>query len=131
MLFFANRASEGAAILRGAQERLPAGEPARDQLEVKLLGLSYASASARRQAEAAIAALRDPGGPEHTVLPATTLATLAMDEVVYLRSASTTIDLTERAIAAGLRVEPLRGQNWAILALTALVAADGLSTALR
>ena len=64
------------------------------------------------------------------MLHATTLATLAMDEVLYLRSASTTIDLTERAIAAGLRVEPLRGQNWAILALTALVAADGLSTAL-
>ena len=89
MLFFAGRAAEGAAILRRAQERLPAGEPAREQLEVALLGLSSTSASARREAEAAIAALRDPGGPARDVLQATTLATLAMDEVLYLRSAST------------------------------------------
>ena len=93
MLFFAGRAAEGAAILRRAQERLPAGEPAREQLEVALLGLSSTSASARREAEATIAALRDPGGPARDVLQATTLATLAMDEVLYLRSASTAIDL--------------------------------------
>ena len=88
MLFFADRAAEGAAILRRAQERLPAEEPARGQLEVALLGLSSTSASARREAEAAIDALRDPGGPARDVLQATTLATLAMNEVLYLGSAS-------------------------------------------
>ena len=51
MLFFAGRAAEGAAILRRAQERLPAGEPAREQLEVALLGVSSTSASARREAD--------------------------------------------------------------------------------
>ena len=131
MLFFAGRAAEGAAILRRAQERLPAGEPAREQLEVALLGVSYTSASARREADATIAALRDPGGPARGVLQATTLATLAMDEVMYLRSASTAIDLAERALAAGLPLEPHRGENWAILALAALAVADGLEAALR
>jgi DNA-binding CsgD family transcriptional regulator len=131
MLFFAGRSAEGAAILSRAQERLAAGEPAGEQLEVALLGLSSTSASARHEAEAAIAALRDPGGPAHDVLQATTLATLAMDEVLYLRSASTTIDLAERAIAAGLPVEPHRGENWANLALAALGVADGLDAALR
>ena len=123
MLFYAGRAAEGAAILRRAQERLPAGEPAREQLEVALLGVSSTSASARREAEATIAALRDPGGPARDVLQATTLATLAMEEVLYLRSASTAIDLAERALAAGLPLEPHRGENWAILALAALAAA--------
>ena len=89
MLFFANRAAEGAAILRQAQERIPVGEPARQQLDVALLGLSSTSASARREAEAAIAALRDPGGPARDVLEATTLATLAMNEVLHLGSAAT------------------------------------------
>jgi DNA-binding CsgD family transcriptional regulator len=131
MLFFANRAAEGAALLRRAQERLPPGEPARAQLEVALLGLSSTSASARREARATIAALRDPGGPARDVLQATTLATLAMDEVLYLRSASTTIDLAERAIAVGLPLEPHRGENWVNLALGALAVADGLDAALR
>ena len=131
MLFFAGRAAEGAAILRRAQERLPAGEPAREQLEVALLGVSYTSASARREADATIAALRDPGGPARDVLQATTLATLAMDEVMYLRSAATAIDLAERALAAGLPLEPHRGENWAILALAALAVADDLDAALR
>ena len=131
MLFFAGRAAEGAAILRRAQERLPAGEPAREQLEVALLGLSSTSASARREAEATIAALRDPGGPARDVLQATTLATLAMEEVLYLGSASTAIDLAERALAAGLPLEPHRGENWANLALAALAVADGLDAALR
>ncbi len=120
MLFFAGRAAEGAAILRRAQERLPAQEPVREQLEIALLGLSYTSASARREAEATIAALRDPGGPARGVLRATTLAALAMEEVLNLRSASTAIDLAERALAAGLPLEPLRGENWAQLALAAL-----------
>ena len=131
MLFYDSRIAEGAAILRRAEERLPAGEAAREQLEVALLGLSSTSASARRGAEPAIAALRDPGGPAHDVLQATTLATLAMDEVLYLRSASSTIDLAQRALAAGLPLEPHRGENWAVLALAALIAADGLDAALR
>jgi DNA-binding CsgD family transcriptional regulator len=131
MLFFARRAAEGAAILRRAHQRLPAGEPAREQLEVALLGVSYTSASARREADATISELRDPGGPARDVLQATTLATLAMDEVMYLRSASTATDLAERALAAGLPLEPHRGENWANLALAALGAADGLDAALR
>ena len=131
MLFFAGRPAEGAATLRRAQERLPASDPARERLEVALLGLSSTSASARREAGAAIAALRDPGGPARDVLQATTLATLAMEEVLYLRSAATAIDLAERAIAAGLPLEPHRGENWANLALGALTVADGLDAALR
>jgi DNA-binding CsgD family transcriptional regulator/tetratricopeptide (TPR) repeat protein len=131
MLFFAGRPAEGAATLRRAQERLPAGEPAREQLKVALLGLSSTSASARREAEATIAALRDPGGPARNVLEATTLATLAMEEVLNLRSASTAIDLAQRAIAAGLPVEPHRGENWANLALAALAAAGDFDAARR
>jgi hypothetical protein len=130
MLFFAGRAAEGAAILRRARERLPAGA-ARDQLEVALLGSSYTSVSARREADATIAGLRDPGGPARGLLQATTLATLALDEVTYLRSASTAIDLAQRALAAGLPLEPHRGENWVILALAALAAADAPDNALR
>ena len=131
MLFFAGRAAEGAATLRRAQERLPARGSVREQLEIALLGLSYTSASARPQADATIAALRDPGGPARNVLQATTLATLAMEEIMHLGSASTAIDLAERAIAAGLPVEPHHGENWAILALVALTVADGLDPAER
>jgi ATP/maltotriose-dependent transcriptional regulator MalT len=65
------------------------------------------------------------------VLEATTLATLAMEEVLNLGSASTAIDLAERAIAAGLPVEPHRGENWANLALAALAAAGDFDAALR
>ena len=36
-----------------------------------------------------------------------------------------------RALAAGLPVEPHRGQNWANLALAALAIADGIDAALR
>jgi len=131
MLFFAGRAAEGAATLRRAQERLPARESVRDQLEIALLGLSYTSASARREADTTIAALRDPGGPARGVLRATTLAALAMEEVLNLRSASTAIDLAERALAAGLPLELHRGENWTQLALATLGAADGLDAALR
>jgi DNA-binding CsgD family transcriptional regulator len=131
MLFFAGRAAEGAAILRRAQERVPPEDPASQQLEVALLGVSSTSASARREADAMIAKLRDPGGPARDVLQATTLATLAMEEMVNLGSASNTIDLTTRAIAAGLPLEPHRGENWALLALGALGAADGLDAALQ
>jgi DNA-binding CsgD family transcriptional regulator len=131
MLFFAGRAAEGAAILRRAQARLPAVGPARERLEVALLAASYTSVSARREADATIAELRDPGGPARGVLQATTLATLAMDEVTYLRSASTAIDLARRALAAGLPGEPHRGESWVLLALAALVASDALDEALR
>jgi len=131
MLFFAGRAAEGAAVLRRGQERLPAGDPARDQLKVALLGVSSISASARREAGATIAALRDPGGPARDVLQATTLATLAMEEVLSVRSASTAIDLAERALAMGLPLEPHRGENWANVALVALGAADGVDAAIR
>jgi DNA-binding CsgD family transcriptional regulator len=130
MLFFSGRAADGAAALRRAQQRLPAGEPAREQVEVALLGLSSTSASARREAVTVIAALRDHGGPARDVVQATTLATLAMNQVLHLGSASSTIDLADRAIAAGLPVEPQRGENWAMLALAALTAADALDSAL-
>ena len=131
MLFFAGRAADGAAILRRAQQRLPAVGPAREQLEVALLAASYTSVSARREADPTIARLRDPGGPARGVLQATTLATLAMDEVTYLRSASRAIDLAQRALAAGLPREPHRGESWVLLALAALVASDALDDALR
>jgi DNA-binding CsgD family transcriptional regulator len=130
MLFYAGRAREGAAILHRAQQRLPAGE-ARDQLEVALLGASYTSASVRREAAATIAGLRDPGGPAHDVLQATTLATLALDEVMNLGSAASAIDLAQRALAADLPLEPHRGENWAIVALVALAASDSLDAAQR
>ena len=130
MLFFAGRAAEGAAILRRAQERLPAGESVREKLEIALLGLSYTSASARREAEATIAALRDPGDSAPGVLGATTLAALAMEEVLNSRSASTAMELAERALAAGL-LEPYRGENWGQLTLASLGCADRLEAALR
>jgi DNA-binding CsgD family transcriptional regulator len=130
MLFFGGRAAQGAAVLCRAQERIPVADPARARVEIALLGLSSTSASARREAETAIAALRDPGGPARDVLQATTLATLAMDQVLHLGSAAIAIDLAVRATAVGLPVEPQRGQNWAMLALAALTAADGLDAAL-
>jgi len=131
MLFFAGRAAEGASILRRARERLSQDEPARRQLDVALLGVSSTSASARREADAMIANLDDPGGPARDVLEATTLATLAMEEMVNLGSASRTVDLATRAVAAGLPLEPHRGENWALLALGTLAAADGLDAALQ
>ena len=65
------------------------------------------------------------------MLEATTLATLAMDELMNLRSASTARDRAERAIAAGLPIEPHRGENWAIWRWPSLGASDGLDAALR
>ena len=132
MLFFAGRSAEGAAILRRAQERLPAGgagtraargRAARPQLH---LGVG-AARGGRRDRRAA-----RPGRPGTRVLQATTLATLAMDEVLYLRLGVRRRSTSrERALAAGLPAEPHRGENWAILALGALGAADGLDAALR
>ncbi len=131
MLFFADRAPEAATVLRRAWERIPGDGTAREQLAVALLGASYTSASARREADAAIAALRDPGGPARDVMQATTLATLAMDELMYLRSASKAKDFAQRALAAGLPPEPHRGEAWAIVALAVLMATDELELALR
>ncbi len=131
MLFFAGCADEGAAILNRAQQRLPATGPAREQLEVALLGVSYTSASARRAAETMIAALTDPGRPAGSVLEATTLAALAMDELMYLRSSTLAADRAHRALAAGLPPEPQRGEAWAIVALAVLAATDELDAALR
>jgi DNA-binding CsgD family transcriptional regulator len=131
MLFFGGRSAEGAAVLRRAEQRLPAAEPAREQLHVALLGLSSTSASARREAQAAIAALRDPGGPARNVLEATTLATLAMNEVLFVGSAAAAIDLATRATAVGLPVEPHRGENWVNLVLATLAVADEVDAALR
>ncbi|MFL5912114.1 MAG: AAA family ATPase [Gaiellaceae bacterium] len=131
MLFFAGRAAEGAEILRRAQERLAADDPAREQLEVALLGVSYTSASARRASDAAIAKMRPPERSARGVLAATILGTLAFDEVMYLRSASTAIDLAQRALAAGLPLEPPLGENWAVVAVAALTCADSFDSALR
>jgi DNA-binding CsgD family transcriptional regulator len=131
MLFFAGRAAEGAAILRRAGERLPAGGPAREQLDAALLGVSYISVSARREADATIAALRDPGRSAHGVLHATTLATLAMDELMYVRSASKASDFAARALAAGLPLEPHRGEGWAVVALSVLAVTDEFDAALE
>jgi DNA-binding CsgD family transcriptional regulator len=129
MLYYAGRASEGAAILRRAQQRLPADAAAREQLEVALLGASYSSVSARREADGEIAKLRDPGGPARGSLQATTLATLALDEVMYLRSAARAIDFAKRALAAGLPLDPQRGENWALAAMYALMFSDDLDAA--
>lgn len=48
---------------------------------------------------------------------------------MYLRSASTAIDFAERALAAGLPLEPHRGENWALAALYALMFSDHLDVA--
>jgi DNA-binding CsgD family transcriptional regulator len=131
ILVFAGRAADAAAVLHTAQQRIPVGEAARAQLDVALLGASYTSASARRAADQTIAALRDPGGPATDVVQATTLATLAMDELMYVRSAAAAADYAHRAIAAGLPIEPHRGEVWSIVALAVLAATDQLASALR
>lgn len=131
ILFFAGRSGEGAAILRRAQDRLPPAGAGRERLEVALLGASYTSAPARREADSTIAALRDPGGPARSLLEATTLATLAMDEMMYLRSSDKALDYARRALAAGLPAEPHRGEAWAIVALAVLAASDELEAATR
>jgi DNA-binding CsgD family transcriptional regulator len=131
VLFFAGRAAEGAAILRRAEERLPADEPVREQLKLALLSASVTSASARREAEATIAGLRDPGGSATTELQATTLAIMAMNEVMNLGSASTARDYAERALAVEPPIELHRSGNWAILALVALAITDRIDAALR
>ena len=131
MLFFAGRAGEAAAILRRAQERLPPGGAGRERLEVALLGVSYTSAPARREADSMIAALTRPGGPARSVLEATTLADPRhgrADVPAVVRDGG---GPAHRALAAGLPPEPQRGEAWAIVALAVLAATDELDAALR
>ena len=131
MLFFAGRAAEGAAILRRAQERLPAGEPAREQLEIALLGISYTSASARREAEATIAGLRDPGGPARG-RAAGHHARRARDGRGDVLALGVHRDRPRRARARGgppARAPPRR--ELGDLGSGRLAAADGLDAALR
>jgi hypothetical protein len=100
MLSYAGRAAEGVAILRRAQDRLPA-DPAREHLAVALLGVTYTSSSARMIiADLGEVDLSVPG-----LLQATTLARQACDEVFYLGSASAARDLAQRALAAGLPLD--------------------------
>lgn len=129
MLLFGGRAAEGAAILRRAQARIPAGDPAREQLEVTLLGIYYTSVSVRSEAEAAIVERHEPDRSARGVLPAATLATLAVDEVVNLGSADTAGELAERALGAGLPVKPHHA--WTGLALFVLATADRFDAARR
>jgi DNA-binding CsgD family transcriptional regulator len=127
MLYFGGNTAEAAAILRRAQARIPAGDPAREQLEVTLLAMYYTSPAARREADAGLADMRDPGRSARGELAAATLVTLAMDETAYLRSSARAIDLAERALAAGLPDEP--HQAWAGMALAVLAIADRLDAA--
>lgn len=129
MFLYAGRAAQGAAILHHAQERVPQGAPERERLQAALLGLSYVSASVRRETDATIVALREPDLSARGMLPALTLATLAMDEVMYLRSARVASELAERALLAGLPDVPQRGADWVILALGALMLSDRLDVA--
>jgi DNA-binding CsgD family transcriptional regulator len=130
LLFYAGRGAEAVAIGQRARERTPADTPARAQLDAAVLGGSYTSVSARVAAEPMITELTDPGGPAHDVAEATILATLALDEVMYLRSASRAIDLAERALAARLPGDPQRGENWAVVALASLAASGAVDEAL-
>lgn len=118
MQFFAGRVGEGAAILRRAENRLPAGEPARAQLEVALLGICYTSVSARIEADASIADLRVPDPSARGPLSAATLTTLAMDEVMNLGSAGAACELAERALADSLPPEPHHA--WTCLTISVL-----------
>jgi DNA-binding CsgD family transcriptional regulator len=129
MLFFGGRAAEAAAILRRAQARVPAGDPAREPLEVTLLGIYYTSESAHSDAKAAIVDRRKPDPSARGALPAATLVTLAMDEMVNVGSAATAGDLAERALGAGLPVNPHHA--WAGLALVVLAVSDRLDAARR
>ena len=127
MLFFGGRIAEGAAVLRRAQARLPAGHPARERVDVTLLGISYTSLAARSEDDTAIADRVEPDRAARGKLPAATLATLATDEVMYLGSATAACDLAERSLAAGLPAAPHHA--WTTLSLSVLAIADRLDTA--
>jgi hypothetical protein len=115
--------------LRRAEARIPAGDPAREPLEVTLLGIYYTSASAHSEAKAAIIDRQKPDSSARGALPAATLVTLAMDEVMNAGSATAAGDLAERALEAGLPVNPHHA--WAGLAMVALAVADRLDAARR
>jgi DNA-binding CsgD family transcriptional regulator len=127
MLFFSGRAAEAAAVLRSAQDRVPSEGHAYDALALALLGICYTSVSARQEAGDALAELREPDRSARGVLPAATLALLAMDEVLYLRSSTTAVDLAERALRAGLPVEPHHA--WTGLAVSVLTITDRFDAA--
>src|SRR5207248_6911276 len=80
-----------------------------------------------RQAAATIAELQAPGPAARGALPATMLATLAMEEMMRPRSAATASELAQRALAAGLPHEPHRA--WELLAVAVLAVADRLDLA--
>jgi DNA-binding CsgD family transcriptional regulator len=127
MLLFAGRAVEGAAVLRQGRERLPGGGPARDQLDVALLGVTCTSASARRASEAMLTELRAPDGSPGGARDAAILATLALEEMLRPRSAADASDLAQRALEAGLPAEPHRA--WSLLAVAVLAVADRFDAA--
>jgi DNA-binding CsgD family transcriptional regulator len=129
MMFFGGRAADAAAILHRALARIPARDPAREPLEVTLLGIYYTSSSAHSEAKAAIIDRQKPGPTARGALPAATLVTLAMDEMVNVGSAATAGDLAERALGAGLPVNPHHA--WSGLALVVLAVADRLDAARR
>jgi DNA-binding CsgD family transcriptional regulator len=127
MLHFGGRAAEAAAILRRAQARIPVGDPAREQVDIILLGIYYTSASARSDANAEVTDLGEPDHAARGALRAATLVTLAINEMMRLGSADTAGDLAERALAGGLPDEPHHA--WAGLALIVLAVADRLDRA--
>ena len=129
MLLFGGRATEAAAILRRARERVPADQRAREQIEIALLGVTCTSAAARREADGTIAALEAPGEPASGALQAVTLATLASDEMMHPRSAAVAADLAERALAAGLPPRPHHA--WELLTVAVLAVTDRFDAADR
>jgi DNA-binding CsgD family transcriptional regulator len=129
MLLFAGRAAEGVPILRRARERLPAEHPAREQLEITLLGVSWTSESVRREADATVGELLAFTPPPRAVVPATTLVTLALEEMFRPRSAAAAIDFAARALGAGLPPEPHRA--WSLAAVAVLTVAEDFDAAQR
>ena len=129
MLYLGGRATEGAAILRRAQARIPAGDPALERLEVALLGLYYTSVAVRAEDNAAIVERGEPDRAAPAGLQAARLVTLANDEVTGLGSAAATGDLAEHALESGLPVRPHHA--WSGMALFVLAVADRLDAARR
>ncbi|HEX6459664.1 MAG TPA: AAA family ATPase [Thermoleophilaceae bacterium] len=128
MLLFAGRAAEGAAILRRARDHVGDEDRVRERLEVALMGISCSSVAAKREADESMVGFCSSQRRADGQLPATTLVTLALDEIMRPGSAARAGDLAERALAAGLPTEPHRA--WALLALAVLTVADRFDTAL-
>ena len=108
-----------------ARHRLPVGGAAREQLDVALLGVAYTSVAARREAEVRIAGAARSRRPGHRRLSSPRCwPTLAMDEVMYVALGRARRSIyARRALSRPLPLEPHRGENWAIVALGALLAA--------